>query len=192
MKLFEIHYSVKNISTFAPLFVYAYASYLEEITDEIAVERIIKFGSYVSNKEEIENIKIIKSEYKPNIAFVSGHLDVTKEEFNEFYIPKITESVKNGDFFVVGDADGADKLAQKLLSKYKCGPYVSVYHMLESPRNNEGNFDTVGGFKSDNERDTAMTKNSDYDIAWIRPGKEQSGTAKNIERRNKISSKKNK
>ena len=40
-----------------------------------------------------------------------------------------------------------------------------------------------GGFGSDQERDSAMTGNTDEDIAWIRPGRERSGTAKNLMRR---------
>lgn len=42
---------------------------------------------------------------------------------------------------------------------------------------------TQGGFTSDIERDKAMTEHSDYDIAFIRKGKESSGTAQNILRR---------
>lgn len=67
---------------------------------------------------------------------------------------------------------------------YSC---VTVYHMLDQPRNNVGNRVTLGGFKSDEERDSAMTSASDYDIAWIRKGKEKSGTAKNILRRRTMS-----
>lgn len=61
---------------------------------------------------------------------------------------------------------------------------ITVYHMLKSPRYlaNES-IRTVGGFTSDTERDEAMTRDSDYDIAFIRKGKETSGTAQNILRR---------
>lgn len=44
-------------------------------------------------------------------------------------------------------------------------------------------FKTVGGFESDRVRDEAMTAASDADIAWVRPGREKSGTAKNLKRR---------
>lgn len=56
--------------------------------------------------------------------------------------------------------------------------------MIQQP-NNIGNFKTVGGFKSDDERDSEMTRMTDYDIAWVRPGREKSGTAKNLMRRTK-------
>jgi ribosomal protein S16 len=55
-------------------------------------------------------------------------------------------------------------------------------HMLAAPRNNTG-FPTVGGFATDEERDEAMTLASDVDLAWVRQGRENSGTARNIARR---------
>lgn len=39
------------------------------------------------------------------------------------------------------------------------------------------------GFKSDEERDSAMTRDSDFDIAFIKDGRWNSGTAQNIKRR---------
>jgi hypothetical protein len=119
------------------------------------------------------------------IGFISGHLDLTQEEFNEHYAPQIDEAIDHGDFFIVGDAKGADSMAQQyILDKLgKESKRVHVYHMFDSPRNNKGNFITAGGFKSDDKRDSAMTMFSHYDIAWVRPGKENSGTAKNIQRR---------
>lgn len=119
--------------------------------------------------------------------FISGHLDLTLDEFHEHYRPKLTEAIAEGASFVVGDALGADWLSQALLKRReqqlaRHGCEVIVYHMLESPRHNEG-FPTCGGFKSDKERDMAMTAASDADIAWVRPGREKSGTAKNLKRR---------
>jgi len=61
---------------------------------------------------------------------------------------------------------------------------VTVYHMLEAPRNiNPKITQTVGGFESDDERDSAMTKASFEDIALVRTNKKLSGTAENILRR---------
>jgi hypothetical protein len=71
-------------------------------------------------------------------------------------------------------------MAQKFLAAI--GAQATVYHMMESPRNNEG-FPTIGGFRSDDGRDMAMTMASDCDIAWVRSGRGNSGTAKNVERR---------
>lgn len=115
-------------------------------------------------------------------VFVSGHLDLSEEEFAEHYIPQLEKYIANGASFVVGDARGADSWTQKWLldRTYK----VLVFHMLDSPRFNAG-FETRGGFASDSERDRAMTAASDVDLAWVRSGREKSGTAKNLKRRQK-------
>jgi hypothetical protein len=120
-------------------------------------------------------------------AFISGHIHVLDGEFDQHYKKKIEEDAANGHSFVVGDANGVDSAAQSLLKDIlgESSPRVKVYHMFNSPRNNKGNFATVGGFNNDEERDAAMTAASDYDIAWVRAGKEKSGTAKNIKRRKK-------
>lgn len=122
------------------------------------------------------------------VAFISGHLSLTALEFTEHYEKQIKDAILRGDHFVVGDAPGADWLAQGLLYSFiPHGQYhrVTVYHMLEEPRNAVTQFARRGGFKSDTSRDAAMTLSSHYDIAWVRPGKEESGTARNIQRRNK-------
>jgi len=115
------------------------------------------------------------------VAFVSGHLDLTSEEFEEHYVPKIRAAIQEGASFIVGDASGADTMAQRYL-KAALYPHVTVYHMLTTPRNNAG-FPKVGGYLSDGDRDKAMTKASTTDIAWVRAGREKSGTAKNLARR---------
>ena len=117
---------------------------------------------------------------KPSTHFISGHLTLTETEFEEHYRPAIDAALARGDSFVVGDARGADTMAQNyLLGKTNA---VVVYHMFTSPRNNAG-FKVIGGFNTDEERDTQMTMDSHQDIAWVRPSREKSGTQKNIDRR---------
>ena len=118
-----------------------------------------------------------------NTYFISGHRDVTEEEFVKHYEPQLWEAVNQPNVrFVVGDCVGVDDMAQKYLKSMGMKDEVRIYHMFESPRHDAG-FDLVGGFRSDVERDFNMTKDSDRDIAWVRPGKERSGTAQNLERR---------
>ena len=114
------------------------------------------------------------------IHFISGHLSLTQEEFSVHYQPSIDKALSHKHSFVVGDAKGADTLAQDYL--YGKTDKVTVYHMFESPRYNVG-FTTTGGFLTDEERDSYMTDNSDSDIAWVREGREKSGTQKNLDRR---------
>lgn len=51
------------------------------------------------------------------IYFISGHRDLTREEFEEYYIPLIDEAMDNRDLdgFVVGDYHGVDKMAMDYL-----------------------------------------------------------------------------
>lgn len=116
--------------------------------------------------------------------FISGHRDLTWEEFAKWYAPVISRIVDNETCpkFVVGDCEGADRMAQEFLLSLGVLPEsITVYYI--------GNLLTVppckcnSGFQSDEERDAAMTRDSDEDIAFIRKGKETSGTAQNILRR---------
>jgi hypothetical protein len=121
------------------------------------------------------------------IIAISGHLDTTEEEFKEHYIPLIDKHIDDGDvWFCVGDARGTDTMAQKYLFERKKTDsriLLTIYHMFEKPRNNIEDWPCRGGFKTDESRDACMTADSHFDIAWIRPGRENSGTAKNLKRR---------
>lgn len=116
--------------------------------------------------------------------FISGHRDLTIAEFVKYYSARINAAIKDGASFVVGDYVGADYYAQIFLSRFPRAD-VTVYHMGDKPMNFIEGFKLKGGFKTDEERDAAMTRDSGADIAWIRAGKEDSGTAQNINRRNK-------
>lgn len=119
--------------------------------------------------------------------FISGHRDLTWEEFTKWYAPAISKVICTDKEakFVVGDCEGADRMAQDYL--LACGVSfrnITVYHMFKAPRYLTRSCTlTQGGFTSDVERDAAMTEHSDRDIAFIRKGKESSGTAQNILRR---------
>lgn len=114
------------------------------------------------------------------VIFISGHLDLTAVEFEQYYRYLIDQSLAQNHSFVVGDARGADLLAQQYL--WGKTEAVVVYHMFTNPRHNVG-FPTRGGFQSDAERDAQMTLDSDQDIAWVRAGRENSGTQANLNRR---------
>jgi hypothetical protein len=117
-----------------------------------------------------------------SVLFISGHLDLTPDEFAQHYEGSLQTALAQGSSFVLGDARGCDTLAQGFLHRAGCRA-VTVFHMFEKPRNNVGGFPTSGGFKDDNQRDEAMTRASTSDLAWVRSGRERSGTAKNLLRR---------
>ena len=132
-----------------------------------------------TNEEESD----IESTY-----FISGHRDITENEFEFNYIPLISLALHENPEakFVVGDYYGVDIMAQNyLMDIVGLDPSkITVYHMLESPRNiNPRITQTKGGFKSDEERDAAMTAASFKDIALVRDNTKNSGTAQNILRR---------
>lgn len=133
------------------------------------------------------------------IYFVSGHRDLSYEDFEKYYIPKIEEVAKKDTEaeFIVGDCDGVDKYVMDyIFSETLCS--LTIYYMFSKPRNTPNDkpvgslvssYKLVyfrGGFKSDEERDSAMTRNSDCDIAFIKDNRWNSGTAQNIKRRHNI------
>ncbi len=123
-----------------------------------------------------------------NTYFISGHRDITEKEFTINYAPIIEDIITNvpNAKFIMGDYCGVDIMAQNyIIDVAKYNPdFVTVYHMMESPRNiNSKIKNLVGGFKTDEERDAAMTANSFEDIAFIRNHNLLSGTAQNILRR---------
>lgn len=116
--------------------------------------------------------------------FISGHRNITDNEFNDIYIPLLDNALldKNASF-VVGDYDGVDAMAQiYLIGKTN---KVSVYHIGKHPMNNLNGWDTIGMFNDDIDRDSTMTRDSEEDIAWIRNPGDMTGTEQNIVRRNK-------
>lgn len=118
--------------------------------------------------------------------FISGHREISQEEFNEHYVKALREIIKEDPEaeFVVGDYHGADTMAQEWLKENIRPDKVTVYHMFESPRvYKDPGFKKKGGYKTDEERDAAMTKESDKDVAFLRKGKRKSGTAQNLCRR---------
>ena len=140
---------------------------------------------------ELESQKENEVDYKNITYFISGHREISDEEFEFNYLPLLELALNNtpNARFVVGDYYGVDIMAQNyLIDVLGVEPErITVYHMFDSPRNiNPKIKNTVGGFTSDDERDAAMTANSFEDIALVRDENKLSGTAKNILRRYKL------
>ena len=130
------------------------------------------------------------------IYFISGHRDLSYEDFELYYKPVIDNVITNDkeSIFIVGDYEGVDKFAMNYIFKCYAVPLI-IYHMFNNLRNiPEGLSENPeservflkGGFKSDEERDSAMTKASDFDIAFVKDNRWNSGTAQNIKRRHGI------
>ena len=133
--------------------------------------------------------ELLKEESQKAVTyFISGHRNITEDEFEMNYKIALENVVNNipDCRFVVGDYYGVDIMAQNyLIDVLGVEPErITVYHMLEAPRNiNPKITNTVGGFESDRDRDAAMTLASSDDIAFVRDNTKISGTAENILRR---------
>lgn len=119
--------------------------------------------------------------------FISGHRDISHSDFIK-YRTTLAELIeeKPDALFVLGDYHGVDIFAQNyLIDELNIDPsQITVYHMGETPQNiNPKITNTVGGFATDEERDSAMTSVSFKDIAFIKDNTQMSGTAQNILRR---------
>lgn len=123
--------------------------------------------------------------------FVSGHRDLTKEEFEEHYAPLIETVLKEDMWaeFIVGDWEGCDTMFIEYMISKRSYPDI-VVTCVENPRIKPFGEDLFHYCRTYSklcntydECDAFMTQESDFDIAWIRPGREDSHTAKNIKRR---------
>lgn len=162
------------------------------------LNKVIK-GKYDFERVADESIALLEEEYKGAVEkndeldrestyFISGHRDLTEEEFDSRYKPAIISALAQNPEanFIMGDYHGCDIMAQNyLLDDLQLNAErVVVFHMGEEPKNkNPKVLRLKGGFNSDEERDSAMTETSFEDIAFVRDWKELSGTAQNILRR---------
>ena len=140
---------------------------------------------------DLQEKKRVKQEIINSTYFISGHRDITEAEFEINYQPVINNILEENPYayFVVGDYEGLDIMAQNyLMDVIDLDPdRITVYHMGDAPRNiNPKVIMTKGGFESDEERDAAMTYNSVEDIAFVRDNTKLSGTAQNILRRHRM------
>ena len=159
-----------------------------------ALNEFIK-KKYQFEKCENKDIQLLTEEMnqvddphrKENTYFVSGHRDITESEFEVYKQTLYNVAVYNEkSCFIIADYHGADIMAQNyLMDVLEISPdRVTIYHMGDTPMNiNSKITKTKGGFSNDRERDAALTKDSAFDIAFVRDNKEISGTAENILRR---------
>jgi hypothetical protein len=106
--------------------------------------------------------------YRP-IYFISGPVDITQNEFEQYYKHQIEKAcITPYAKFVIGDSNGVDKMAQEMLYFYGCDHnVVTIYYVktkpFSDPKNNIGNW-PAKPFKNHNERNAAITRDSTEDI----------------------------
>jgi len=141
------------------------------------------------------------------IAFCSGHVNLTSQEFEQHYQPKLEEAIAKEHHFVVGSSPGADTMVLDfLINRLMESSRIKVYLFERNSGRDQQcreRYTSLGipfqfGFNSYTSRDAQMTKDSTYDIAWVRPLAESkkllgsdfnpkriSGTQRNLDRRQK-------
>lgn len=143
--------------------------------------------------------KIIKT------YFISGHRNISEENFDKYYARDLSliegkyqydkaHAMRNKTtyiepHYVLGDYEGVDTMAQNFLSyALNVDPHrITIYYMGNTPMNcADEKYNRKFGFLTDNERDEAMTNDSDEDIAYITDETKWSGTGQNILRRYKM------
>ena len=122
-----------------------------------------------------------------NTYFISGHRDITENEFEYYYIPLINEALSENPNakFIVGDCDGVDIMAQNyLVSIIDDISRITVYCVGDTPKNINSELIYIkNGFNDEREKDTAMTNASFKDIALVKQCEYITGTGENILRR---------
>src|SRR5271156_2324476 len=112
------------------------------------------------------------------IAFISGHVDLSQAEFQSYYSSAIDQALNDGDHFVIGSARGADSYALKYLIAKNIDPQkITVYLYEKNPNRvaelaahyHQLKIKLRDGYNSCTSRDAQMTRDSSYDIAWVRP-----------------------
>lgn len=133
----------------------------------------------LNNNENINDIL--------NTYFISGHRNITKQEFEYYYIPLIENALLENPNakFIVGDCNGTDIMAQDYLASIIDDiSRITVYCIGDTPRYINSEIIYIkNGYKDDREKDIAMTNASFKDIAIVRDSTILTGTGENILRR---------
>lgn len=159
-----------------------------------ALNKVIK-NRYEYKRIDDRNIEEILTELNEpeeidetlNTYFISGHRDITENEFEYYYIPLINEALSEtpNAKFIVGDCDGVDIMAQNyLVSIIDDISRITVYCVGDTPKNiNPELIYIKNGFNDEREKDISMTNASFKDIALVRQCEYITGTGENILRR---------
>ena len=122
------------------------------------------------------------------IYFISGPIDISYDDFLKYYKANIDSALEDKEStFVIGDAGGVDTFAQHYLRNKIDHSKVCVYHKGRYFRNNKYGYPTKGGFADHDDKDSAMTIESDADILWIRSKEETKRLYGSKYRENRIS-----
>lgn len=122
---------------------------------------------------------------EPRIAYIAGYQDISRGEFIEHYIEELDKGIERGDPFIVSDEPGTSVMALEYLhEKNVPAEKITVYHCTNLPACERITELRAGNWKGckvktipggEMERIRAMSKDSEYNIVWIRPHDEIKG-----------------
>lgn len=115
-----------------------------------------------------------------NTAHISGHLELSDENFIKYYVPEINKYIDLQYGFVIGGAKGVDLMAQEYLLKFP-NITVTIYDIANRDNRIDKRYNHKNSYKNFTDADIAMTNDSTVDIAFIT--RKESGTARNLLRR---------
>ena len=102
-----------------------------------------------------------------SIILVTGQQDCTRERFDKYYAPAIRSGIKKGCSFILGAADGVDKMAADLLAQAQ-HMQVTIYDKGNA-KIDKGlpNWGTRSNFMSYPERDQQMCRDATRIIVYL-------------------------
>ena len=109
---------------------------------------------------------LFKKKKDDKVFFISGHRDITNEEFELLYAPQIKNAISNYNaYFIMGDYEGVDYMAQNYLIdtlRYDLHK-ITVCHMHDTPRFMNNNvINVIPNFKDDEDRDKRECRHSEH------------------------------
>ena len=114
-------------------------------------------------------------------AFISGPLDVDSSYFDAYYRPAIDVGISSNHTFIIGPVSGIYTLALNYLVSHIDPSRVSIYMTSWEAPSHRTRLEALGVNQvvlspddavTTRERDSAMTRESDYDILRFRTEKE--------------------
>src|SRR5574344_25421 len=122
-----------------------------------------------------------------NVVFISGNTHLDEKRFITYYIPTLKVLVEQDDcLFNISDDDGVSAMCQAVFnSALKDKTRVNVFGCKTKPKNYaNSDFFYIGGFKTTEERDAALSATSNLDLHLVFNGKGVTLVKNNIIRRN--------
>src|SRR5680860_88981 len=109
------------------------------------------------------------------VAFISGHTNLTPLEFQTHYHQALDTAIQEDHDYVIGHSGGGDQMGLNYLFNKGVDPSKITIYVYD--RYNKGlvaKYSRIGVNVKDEQygtytqRDSAMTRDSDYDILWVR------------------------